>query len=83
MLGLELGSLYPLMMTGLLIAGSCPPGSIVNGPVPGMLNSIVSGNGPVSEFTWSIAQRSVPVLPSSTVLVTVKLESNCRSSEWW
>ena len=40
--------------------------------------SIVSA--PAVEFAWPTAQRRVPALPSSSVLVTVKVDSNCRSS---
>ena len=35
---------------------------------------------PAVVFAWPIAQRSVPVLPSSSVLVTVKVASSVRSS---
>ena len=52
---------------------------MVNGPVPGMLNLIVSAVVLLSALTWVIAPRSDPV-PEWFVFVTVKTDSSVLGS---
>ena len=78
--GCDPGWLYPLMIAAWVSVGSGVRGLIKNGPVPGILKSIVSTPVPVSELTWPMAHRSEPVLVSSRVSVTVKVESIIRGS---
>jgi hypothetical protein len=69
------------MMTGLMRPLPMPGACIVNGPVPGMLKLITSGEAVVSvvsPLTCWIAQSSEPVLPSFVGSVTVKV---CERSE--
>src|SRR5947209_6930938 len=68
------------MSTGFTIVGRAEVGVIVKGPVPLMSKSIVSVFFPLPAFTRLIAHLSDPCLPSSRVLVTVKVESKTRSS---
>ena len=51
--------------------------------VCGVLNTLLSKaivSAPPAEFAWPTAQRSVPTLPLSSVLVTVNVDSSLRSS---
>ena len=62
------------------LSSSWVPVSVI---VWGVLKTLLSNaivSAPPAEFAWPTAQRSVPTLPLSSVLVTVNVDSSLRSS---